>query len=95
MAAATRRAAGLPEARPRRFPWLAIYLLSPFVETFREMLEMRYLWTVPLELDNRKLVSFLGREPHTPLDVALRETLSGLGCLEEPERLGAQLPVDV
>ena len=28
----------------RRFPWFAVYLLAPFVETFREMLEMRYLW---------------------------------------------------
>ena len=51
------------------------------VETFREMLEMRYLWREPLQLDNRKLVAFLGGEPHTPLDTALRETLSGLGCL--------------
>jgi hypothetical protein len=26
-----------------------------------------------------KLVAFLGEEPHTPLDVALEETLRGLG----------------
>jgi nucleoside-diphosphate-sugar epimerase len=62
-------------------------LLAPFVETFREMLEMRYLWREPLQLDSSKLVAFLGSEPHTPLDVALRETLSGLGCL--PTEAGA------
>jgi nucleoside-diphosphate-sugar epimerase len=81
IADATRRAAGLPGAPIRRFPWFAIVLLSPFVETFREMLEMRYLWSSPLRLDNRKLVAFLGEEPHTPLDVALRDTLRGLGCV--------------
>ena len=79
------RAAGIPNAPIRRFPWFAIILLSPFVETFREMLEMRYLWSSSLLLDNRKLVAFLGEEPHTPLETALRASLAGLGCL--PERL--------
>jgi nucleoside-diphosphate-sugar epimerase len=81
LADATRRVAGRPQAPIRRFPWLAIYLLAPFVETFREMLEMRYLWSRSLLLDNRKLVRFLGEEPHTPLDLALRRTLHGLGVL--------------
>jgi hypothetical protein len=40
-----------------------VYLLAPFVETFREMIEMRWLWTSPLRLDNHKLVAFLGEEP--------------------------------
>ncbi len=84
LARATRDAAGLPGAPIRRFPWFVIYLLAPFVETFREMLEMRYLWTRSLLLDNRKLVAFLGQEPHTPLDQALRATLSGLGCAPAP-----------
>jgi nucleoside-diphosphate-sugar epimerase len=81
IAEATRRAASAPKARILPFPWFAIYLLAPFVETFREMIEMRWLWKAPLELDNGKLVAFLGEEPHTPLDVALRETLGALGCL--------------
>ncbi|HEX4340806.1 MAG TPA: SDR family NAD(P)-dependent oxidoreductase [Polyangiaceae bacterium] len=79
LAEATRAAAGKPAAPIRGFPWFAIYLMAPFNETFREMLEMRYLWKTTLELDNGKLVRFLGREPHTALDVALRETLKGLG----------------
>ena len=81
MAEATVRVAGARGARIRRFPWLALHALAPFVETFREMLEMRYLWTQPVRLDNQKLVAFLGEEPHTPLDQALRATLGGLGCL--------------
>jgi len=93
IAEAARRVAGVPRAPIRSFPWFAIYLLAPFSETFREMLEMRYLWTSAVQLDNRKLVAFLGREPHTPLDEALRATLSGLGCLAEearaPRRPGA------
>jgi nucleoside-diphosphate-sugar epimerase len=42
---------------------------------------MRYLWREPLRLDNARLVAALGKEPHTPLDEAVRRTLVGLGCL--------------
>jgi|HubBroStandDraft_6_1064221.scaffolds.fasta_scaffold117728_1 nucleoside-diphosphate-sugar epimerase len=83
LAEATRRAAAAPGAWIVPFPWFLTYLLAPFVETFREMIEMRWLWRQPLELVNDKLVAFLGEEPHTPLDVALGETLRGLGCTEE------------
>lgn len=83
LAESARRVAGAPRARILPFPWLLVYLLAPFVETFREMIEMRWLWKKPLELVNEKLVKFLGEEPHTPLDVALEDTLRGLGCLEE------------
>lgn len=78
LAEATRTAAGAPSAPIRSFPWFAIYLLAPFMETFREMLEMRYLWQQTVLLDNAKLTAFLGEEPHTPLEPALRETLRGL-----------------
>jgi nucleoside-diphosphate-sugar epimerase len=81
LAEATRRVGGVSHAKIAGFPWFLTRLLAPFVETFREMQEMRYLWTVPLELDNQKLVAFLGKEPHTPLETALGDTLRGLGCL--------------
>lgn len=84
IAEATRRVAGAPQARIWGFPWFVVYLLSPFVETFREMLEMRYLWNSELRLDNAKLRAFLGQEPHTPLDQALRATLCELGCMSDP-----------
>jgi nucleoside-diphosphate-sugar epimerase len=78
------RAVGRPDLPVRRFPWFAVYLLAPFVETFREMIEMRYLWRRPLRLDNAKLVAFLGGEPHTDLDEAVRATLAEQGCLDLP-----------
>jgi hypothetical protein len=39
------------------------------------MLEMRYLWQVPLQLDNEKLRAAIGAEPHTPIETALAATL--------------------
>ncbi len=63
------------------FPWWLVRLAAPFHETMRELLEMRYLWRVPLRLDNARLVAELGAEPHTPLDVAVERTLMGLDCI--------------
>lgn len=88
MIAAIGRACGKPDLPARAFPWFAVVLASPFVALFREMLEMRYLWRQPLRMDNRRLVAFLGEEPHTPLDDAIKASLKGLGCL--PERLDAR-----
>jgi nucleoside-diphosphate-sugar epimerase len=78
------------EPRLATFPWWLLTLASPFVTTFREMREMRYLWRNPLRMDNARLVSVLGREPHTPLDEAVEATLGGLGCLNvaAPSRNG-------
>jgi nucleoside-diphosphate-sugar epimerase len=66
--------------RVASFPWWLLTLASPFVATFREMREMRYLWREPLRMDNARLIAALGQEPHTPLDEALEATLVGLGC---------------
>lgn len=86
MIAAIRRAVGNPQLPVRRFPWTIATLLSPFVTLFREMRELRYLWQQPLHLDNAALVQAIGAEPHTPIDVAVRTTLAGLGCLDENPR---------
>ena len=59
----------------------AIRLAAPFNETFREMLEMHYLWNKRIGLDNAKLVRFLGEKPHTPIDVALEATLVDMGLV--------------
>jgi nucleoside-diphosphate-sugar epimerase len=87
IAESIRRAARDPRLPIRRFPWPALYLLAPFVTLFREMLEMRYLWRAPLRLDNGKLLAFLGEEPHTPLDTAVRASLEGLGCLGAADKI--------
>jgi nucleoside-diphosphate-sugar epimerase len=75
------RVVGKPGLKVRAFPWWALILASPFVTLFREMREMRYLWREPLRMDNSRLVAFLGEEPHTALDEAVKTTLIGLGCL--------------
>ncbi|MGD0493361.1 MAG: SDR family oxidoreductase [Steroidobacteraceae bacterium] len=64
--------------RVSAFPWWLLTLASPFVATFREMREMRYLWREPVRMDNARLVTALGQEPHTPLDEAVEATLVGL-----------------
>lgn len=84
MADAVRRVAGVPEAPIRAFPWVLVQALSPAVPLFRELAEMKYLWDVPVRLDNARLITFLGAEPHTPLDAALRATLQGMNCLTPP-----------
>jgi len=71
------------DARVAGFPWWAVPLAAPFNETMREMLEMRYLWREPLQLENAKLATVLGAEPHTPLLEAVERTLAGLGCLPD------------
>ncbi|MCS4248745.1 NAD-dependent epimerase/dehydratase family protein [Pseudomonas sp. BIGb0164] len=69
------------QPRVGRFPWWLLKLAAPFVVTFRELQEMRYLWRTPLHMDNTRLIEVLGKEPHTPLEQAVEATLSGLGCL--------------
>lgn len=83
MAAAITRVMGRygVAVKTRRFPWWLVWVASPFVTTLRELREMRYLWRQPVRMDNTRLVEALGQEPHTPLDVAVRATLEGLGCL--------------
>jgi nucleoside-diphosphate-sugar epimerase len=69
------------QVRLRRFPWWLARLASPFVPTLHELMEMRYLWRVPVQMSNARLTAVLGHEPHTPLDAAVEATLAGLGCL--------------
>ncbi len=83
MAQAIKTATGNPRLRVWPFPWLLVLALQPFVRLFRELAEMRYLWRTSIALDGRKLAAFLGDAlPATPLDVAVRDSLIGLGCLE-------------
>jgi nucleoside-diphosphate-sugar epimerase len=83
MAKAIAKAAGKTDLRVWPFPWFAIIALQPFVRLFREMAEMRYLWSTSISLDGNRLEAFLGADlPRTSLDTAVRDTLSGLGCLE-------------
>lgn len=71
----------LPTASIRRFPWWLAALAAPFNTTFREVLEMRYLWQQELRMNNALLCHELGSEPHTPLNEEVDATLSSLGNL--------------
>jgi nucleoside-diphosphate-sugar epimerase len=73
----------------RAFNWLPIYLAAPFDTFCREVIEMRYLWSAPLLLDNARLVALLGQEPHTPLDEAVLTSL--LALRRSHEAAGASL----
>jgi nucleoside-diphosphate-sugar epimerase len=87
MAAAIAKAVGKPDIRAWQFPWFMVVALQPVVRLFREMAEMRYLWSESISLDGSKLRTLLGDElPHTPLHTAVRDTLVGLGCLKGSSR---------
>ncbi len=89
---AIRRATGDAAIPLKPFPYPLIYALSPFSETFRELLEMRYLWEKPIGLDDARLRAFLGDVPTTPFDTAVRETLADMDCLGVA-RSGAGVPM--
>jgi len=76
-----RRATGKPSLPVRSLPWFIFKLASPFNETLRELSASRPLWTTPIQLDNTRLVRFLGKEPNTDLNRAVETTLQALGCL--------------
>jgi nucleoside-diphosphate-sugar epimerase len=76
---AARRTGQTP--RVSAFPWWLLTLASPFITTFREMREMRYLWRESIRMDNSRLIAVLGKEPHTPLDEAVEATLIGQGSI--------------
>ena len=81
MIAAIRRAVGeRPAGAPPSRGGL-MRLAAPVVPLFRELVEMRYLWEQPVRMTNDRLVAAIGPEPRTPLDVAVRDTLAGAGCL--------------
>jgi nucleoside-diphosphate-sugar epimerase len=78
MARAIGEGVGRPGTKVKALPWLLVGLAGLFQTTPREVYKMRYLWRTPIRLDNRKLVAFLGEEPHTPLEDAVRTTLKAL-----------------
>jgi nucleoside-diphosphate-sugar epimerase len=86
MITAIRRAAGNESIPARSMPWWFFRLASRFNETFRELYATRPLWLSPIQLDNTKLVRFLGEEPHTPLQAAVETTLRGMNCIPQEDR---------
>jgi nucleoside-diphosphate-sugar epimerase len=75
MAHAVCQAVGTPDLSIRPLPWMLLRFAAPFNRFFREIIEIQYLWRIPIRLDNSKLVALIGQEPHTPLDEAVRKSL--------------------
>lgn len=91
---AIERVVGHP-VRRRQLSWSGIKLAAPFVPLFREVLEMQYLWQMPIRMSNRRLTDCLGTEPRTPIDIAVATTLASLGCLEQrPQPSSLSHPAD-
>jgi len=67
--------------KSRPFPWSLLRIGALFVPAWAALLEMRYLWDTAHALDNSKLVSLLGAEPHTPLTQAATTALHDLGAM--------------
>jgi nucleoside-diphosphate-sugar epimerase len=82
MIAAIGKAIGNAEVPVKKLPWFFLRLAAPFSEGMREVYATRPQWRAAIELDNTKLVRFLGREPRTPLEAAVETTLRGLGCIQ-------------
>jgi nucleoside-diphosphate-sugar epimerase len=75
------RVLGDPVVAVKPFPWWLLQIAAPFATTPRELMEMRYLWKRPVRLTNARLVAKLGSEPRTPLEEAVRRTLTAAACL--------------
>lgn len=72
------------ELKLSTLPWGVIRAGGLLVPEWASMAEMRYLWTTPHALDNARLVSLIGAEPHTDLADAVRCSLAELGMLGRP-----------
>jgi len=47
-------------------------------------------WRTLVQMKNTRLIATLGREPHTPLDLAVEATLVGMGSIAVNQRDGAE-----
>ncbi|ESQ86481.1 NAD(P)H-binding protein [Asticcacaulis benevestitus] len=83
LTAAIRRVVDKPDLKIKSFPWWILPFLAPFNTFMKEAGEMKYLWKKPLRMPNTRLVEAIGPEPRTPIDEAMKATLTGLGCLPD------------
>jgi len=59
----------------KRMNWLPIHLARPFWKEAKYLLEMRYLWETPHQLDGSALDAMLPDRPRTALTTALAQAL--------------------
>lgn len=63
------------DIRVEQVPALAITMMGWFAPVIRELTEIRYQWTTPLRVDDRRFRQRFGLAP-TPLDQGARETVT-------------------
>jgi nucleoside-diphosphate-sugar epimerase len=63
------------ELKVGSMPWGAMHVAGLFAPDIREVLEMRYLWTVPHAIDGRRLRELLPDYRPTPLLAALADAM--------------------
>ena len=74
LVAAMERVAGR-KLKVGSMPWGAMRVAGLFAPDIREVMEMRYLWTVPHAIDGRKLQALLPDYRPTPLLAALADAM--------------------
>lgn len=74
-------AADAQAVRVDQLPWALLRVAGLVMPTYAALSDMRYLWTTPHRLDNTRLCTLIGEEPHTPFEQALRRALHDLGML--------------
>jgi nucleoside-diphosphate-sugar epimerase len=60
----------------KRMNWLPIYLVAPFWKVGRHIIEMRYLWDMPHQVDGAALRALLPEFRETPVNEALHRAAS-------------------
>lgn len=63
----------------RQIPDWVFPLVGTVVPTFAALAQTSYLFRTPHRLDNGRLLAFLGREPHTAFELAVRQALADMG----------------
>ena len=66
--------------------WPIVRMISLFSPQIREVLEMKYLWETPHQIDGRKLAAALPSYSGTPLEAALKEALGLASSEQAPAR---------
>lgn len=91
MAAALGRVAGR-SVRLQQMSWWPILLARPFWPMAKHLLEMRYLWSLPHELNGTRLAALLPDFQSTGIEDALVQALGATLTADQPRQDGGGWP---
>lgn len=83
--------------RITRFPWFLVKILSIFSKHIREVLEMRYIWERPHQIDGSQLKRMLPEFQSTPVERAMHKMFRPQECTvgktsDSKSQAGNQIP---